>query len=445
MDVVLTDAARDGTTTAQDRDGWSRRTPDRYFDRGDGHGEGANIVLVWNQAGIDAIRQASIALDVEDPAYASRAMAMESVAVLDVLQAIHDQPGFLVSPEVPDDLSTEAAISSAAHGILSELYPGFKTAVDALLAESLRAVPDGAAEDAGVAFGLQVANAVIAARADDGADSIAYTELVAGHAPGEYRPTPPDFSRALQPNWGDVTPFTLESSEQFQPSGPPALTSDTYAAALAEVRRLGARDSEARTAEQTEIALFWSNDFGTSSEVGHWNQVSDQFLAEQGRSLQDNARLLAEVNVALADTYIAGWDAKYEESFWRPVTAIREAGHDGDWETAPDADWLPLLPATPNHPEYVSGHAFNGGAAARVLTDFFGPIPFSATSESLPGVVRSFDNFEQAAQEDAMSRIYAGVHFSFSTADGLVLGDQVATYALDVFQQRLDQPTNAVV
>ena len=147
------------------------------------------------------------------------------------------------------------------------------------------------------------------------------------------------------------------------------------------------------------------------------------------------------MNVGLADTLIAGWDAKYTYNFWRPVTAIHDANADGNPATKADADWSSLLPS-PGHPNYVSGHSVIGETAAKVMTDFFGPIPFTGTSETQPGVVRHFDNFEQAAKEEAVSRIYGGVHFPFSTEDGLALGGHVGDWVVDTFHQKLDIPSS---
>jgi PAP2 superfamily len=210
------------------------------------------------------------------------------------------------------------------------------------------------------------------------------------------------------------------------------LTSPEYTEAFNTVKRLGEIDSEQRTPDQTKAALFWSNDSGTYTTAGHWNNIATDLLTSQGTGVEDSARLLAELNVALADDFIATWDAKYTYVSWRPITAIRQAGEDGNPATSPDPSWKPLL-NTPPFPNYVSGHASSGAAAATVLTDFFGAIPFSATSPSLPGKTRYFDNFSEAAAEDGASRVYGGVHFGFSITDGTTLGQNVANTALASF------------
>ncbi|MDR7037778.1 hypothetical protein J2X36_002529 [Methylobacterium sp. BE186] len=407
-------------------DGWHDvPDPDPEFD---------NVVLDWNQAALDAIRHASITQPPEDAPYVSRALAMESIAMFDVLQAINNQPGFLVNLKAPAGISADAAVSAAAHEILVEFFPSYKQALDRAYEARLDEIHDGRAEERGVAFGTNVAEAVIAARAHDGSEELAHLGLVAGHEPGEYRPTPPDYTLAIQPDWGDVKPFVLASADQFRPGPPPDLTSAEYAADFKQVKLLGEVNSSVRTPEQTLSALWWSNDEDSYTRVGQWSDIADNILAEQGRSPLESAYLLTMLNVGLADAITACWETKYHYEAWRPVTAIHEAGEDGNRATRADADWLPLLPVTPDHPEYTSGHSVIGALAAKVMTDFFGPIPFSATSETVRDVVLHFDNFDQAAQEEAMSRIYAGVHFAYSAEAGLVMGSQVGDVVVNAFK-----------
>ena len=394
-----------------------------------------NVVLDWNQVVLGAIRHASITHPPEDAPYVSRALAMQSTAMFDVLQAIDNHPGFLVSLDAPTGISSEAAVSAAAHEILVELFPDYRPALDRAYALRLEQIEDGRAEDQGVAFGTKVADAVIAARAHDGSDELGHLGLVAGREPGEYRPTPPEYTLAIQPEWGDVTPFVLRSADQFRPGPPPAVTSVEYAQDFKQAKALGGAESAERTPEQALSALWWSNDENSYTRVGQWSDIADRLLADQGRSPLESAYLLTELNVGLADAITACWDTKYTYDAWRPITAIREAGRDGNPATRADPDWTPLLPITPDHPEYVSGHSVIGGLATKVMTGFFGPIPFSATSETLPDVVLHFDNFAQAAQSEADSRIYGGVHFAYSTEAGLVMGGQVGDVVVDAFQK----------
>jgi PAP2 superfamily len=386
-----------------------------------------NSVIEWNDRTLAAVAQT---LDTNAPR-ASYVLALESLAVHDALSAINDKPGYLVSLDAPKGISTDAAIAGAAERILSYEFPNQSDVFRAELDQGLQRVPDGPGESQGVAFGEAVADAIIGVRANDGADR-PMPVFLGGTAPGEWRPTPPDFLPGLEPEWGQVRPFALESGDQFRPAGPPALTSPEYADAFNTVKRLGEIDSEQRTPDQTKAALFWSNDRGTYTTAGHWNNIATDLLASQGTGVEGSALLLAELNVALADDFIATWDAKYRYVSWRPITAIRQADEDGNPATSPDPSWNPLL-NTPNFPNYVSGHASSGPAAAAVLTDFFGAIPFSATSPSLPGETRHFNNFTEAAAEDGVSRVYGGVHFGFSVTDGATLGQNVSNTALASF------------
>jgi membrane-associated phospholipid phosphatase len=187
------------------------------------------------------------------------------------------------------------------------------------------------------------------------------------------------------------------------------------------VKTLGAVNSSRRTADQTEIALFWADGAGTVTPPGHWNVIAQDVAARN--SMRQKARLFALLNVALADAGIASWDAKYTYNFWRPVTAIRAGDTDGNPATAPDPTWTSLI-TTPPFPEYTSGHSTFSGAAAAVLSRFYGTprVPFSTTSDALPGVVRDFSGFLEAAREAALSRLYGGIHFRSANEDGLKAG-----------------------
>ena len=409
-------------------------TPDLAADAPQAPAEGetavqldAEPVLAWDQRALDAIQA-----EAPSPLLASRALAMESIAVFVVVEAIGGASAALsADPEALEAVSA-AAVAAAAHRVLSGAFPAEGAALDASLAESLADVPDGAAETAAVAFGDAVADFVIALRADDGWNAVSAYE--GGTEPGEWRPTPPGFLPALAPQWASVEPFALARADQFRPEGPPDLGSAEYAAALEEVERLGSADSPERTAEQTEVALFWSDGAGTYTPPGHWNEIAAGIAEREGLGAAESARVLAALNVAMADAGVATWDAKYAYGSWRPVTAIRLADEDSRPDTAADPGWSPLL-VTPNHPEYVSGHAAFSGAAATVLTAFFGEVAFSATSSAaLPGVTRDFDSFADAAAEAGRSRVFGGIHFEFSDQDGLAMGRAVGDWVLDAFR-----------
>jgi membrane-associated phospholipid phosphatase len=202
------------------------------------------------------------------------------------------------------------------------------------------------------------------------------------------------------------------------PSRPPPSDDN---AAVSQVESLGDVDSTTRTPDQTQIALFWSDGAGTDTPPGHWNAIAEQVALQKKDSVVQDARLFAQLDIALADAAIAAWDAKYAYNYWRPITVIQQT----------DPTWKPLI-TTPNFPSYVSGHSTFSGAAEVVLSSFFGQnVTFSATSDGLPGVTRTFTSFAQAADEAGMSRIYGGIHYSFDNTAGLAMGRALGQYVVD--------------
>jgi hypothetical protein len=261
-----------------------------------------------------------------------------------------------------------------------------------------------------------------------------------GTAPGEYRFTPP-FNFVFLPQWGTLPPFTLHNAAQFRPGAPYLTKSKRYTEDFNEVKSLGGdgiTTPSARTADQTEIALFWYE----SSPLG-WNRIARTVSAAAGLTLWENARLFALLNLALADGYIATMDTKVHYNYWRPITAIRAAATDGNPDTDADPTWTPLLP-TPPIPDYDSGHSVEGGAAAQVLKRFFDTdtVSFSTCSTTLPAgsncydpspVTRSFTSFSQAADENGLSRILVGIHFRKAVTAGIEQGRKIGDHAVNVY------------
>ncbi len=397
-----------------------------------------DAVLTWNTVALKAIQ-----LDVTDPPVATRILAMESLAVYDTLAAIEGTPAFMVQRSVAGPVSVDAAVAVAAHRILALSYPAQRAQFDTVLGAGLAAIPDGEAKDTGIALGLTIADAVWAARSGDGFDE--FVEIPGSSVPGKWRPTAPVYDVADNPQWATVQPFALNSPDEYRPDPPPALDTAAYADAVAEIRSLGAANSTTRTADQTQQALFWADGGGSYTPPGHWNQIANEISLSQANSLSTNARLFAQLNVALADAAIACWDAKYEYRSWRPETAIQLAGEDGNDATVADPAWRPLL-LTPPHPDYVSGHSAFSAAAATILEATFGnDTAFSTTSATLPNVTRSFTSFRQAAEEAGRSRIYAGIHFEFANAAAAQLGDQVGAAVLARFALTEDTQAPVVV
>jgi membrane-associated phospholipid phosphatase len=358
----------------------------------------------------------------------TRVDAMVHVAIHDALNAIDRRyHPYALDAHADPNASPEAAVATAAHDVLvHELPPIRRPIAEAAYTDALAGIPDGAAKDAGIAIGQAAAAAIIALRTADGSQApMTYTP---GSGPGVWIPTPPDFLPAAVPGWGNVTPFAMRSGAQFRLDRPDYfdLTSDAYTADYEEVKSIGETNSSVRTPEQSEIARFWYE-----PSVQGWNRIARIASGQQNFDLWESARLFALLNIALADAYIAHFDTKYLYNFWRPVTAIRAADTDGNDDTVPDPEWTSYL-ITPNIPDYPSGHATAGAAAATVLTRFVkhDALTFSSTSGApFPGITRTFESFWAAAEENAASRVYAGIHFRTATVDGLRLGEQVGRFA----------------
>ena len=409
----------------------------------------ANEVLTWNETALKAIAaggQTSVQI--------SRTLAMVQGAVHDALNAITRRYAAYYF-EGPGDAgaSPDAAVAAAAHTVLVGVIPSFGTpaqkvaalalAEDAYMA-SLSHGGDGVAKTRGVAVGRAAGAAMLALRQDDGATKDApYTP---GTGPGKWRPHPnpdppnppiankelaPGYAPANLPGWGNVTPFTLLSAAQFWLPGPPALASEAYARDYNELKRLGGQKSEARTAEQTEIARFWFE--GPPA----WSRIARVVAQGRGLDAWDSARLLALMHLAMADSYIAGFKIRYVYDSWRPVTAIREGDTDGNDATAGDPSWNSLQ-NTPNVSDYPSTQSTFSGAAAAALAGVLGTdqVSFSVTSgPPFTDITRSFTSVSQAARESADSRIYAGIHFRSACEDGLVLGRKIGERAVALYLQ----------
>ncbi len=374
-----------------------------------------DVVTDWNTAALNAIRAGSTA-----PPIASRSLAILHVSIYDAVNGIaRTHEPYLVQSSASASASREAAASAAAHEALVNLFPAGASSFDMVHAAILAGIPDGPQKTAGIVWGEFVANQILAARANDGFDAI--VPPPGGSGPGVWVPTPPAFLPYLLPQWGFVMPFAMSSSSQFRPPGPPSLDSQRYAADYNEVKELGAAVGSTRTEEQTQIALFWADGAGTETPPGHWNSIAQTIADAQGNTLEENARLFALLNIAMADAAICAWDAKYTFHFWRPVTAIAFA--------EPELHWTSFI-VTPPFPDYVSGHSTFSGAAATVLPLFYGTenLPFTTGSDFLPGVYRSFSTCLDAAEEAAVSRLYGGIHFRSANEDGLQAGISIGEW-----------------
>ncbi len=397
-----------------------------------------DVVTDWNDISLAAIRT-----DKTNPPKATRHLAMVHTAIYDAVNSIdRSHRPYHILQSVPAGTSMEAAAAAAAHHILTNVYPAQQAVFDASYVQSLAIIPDDQGKTDGITLGETVANLIIQLRANDhSTDVVSYTP---GTDPGDWQPTPPAFAPALLPNWPLVTCWALQSGNQLQPPSKPALDSAEYTAAFNEVKALGAKTGSIRTAEQSEIAQFWSDGAGTETPPGHWNRIAHTLADQQGLTLAQNARLFALLNIALADASIVAWDCKYKFNDWRPITAIREADTDGNPNTDLDPAWESFI-TTPPFPSYTSGHSTFSGAASTVLARYFGTdnLAFVTISDGLPGVERSFMSLSQAANEAGISRIYGGIHWQYDNQFGLSSGRALGEYvANNVLQAEINADLN---
>ncbi len=402
----------------------------------DGSSSAGTVVLHWNETMGRAAIAACIA-PLDNPLQESRMYAMAQLAIHDALNAIDRRARSYAEPfRARRGADPRAAVAAAARDTLTSAiaeipppFDGCRPAATAVVEEfyeqELTAIPTGPSKARGVAAGQRAAAQLIALRAHDGSDTpLVVEDYPQGTAPGAWRFTP-GVPFAFAPGWGGVTPFAITSADQFPAAGPMDLTSAQYVRNLSEVKRLGGDDvttPSARTPEQTEIALFWRQ-----SSPLMWNQVGRSLARSHHLDAWDQARMFGLLNAALADAYIASFAKKYDDPFWRPITAIREAANDSNPRTHPDPTWTPLRP-TPPIPDHDSAHAAEGGAAAGVLTAFFGTdrLSFSLCSESIPDhgcssatpTLRGFRSISAAASENAVSRVLIGFHFRHASEVG---------------------------
>jgi PAP2 superfamily len=377
-------------------------------------------VIQWNQE----LQKVLVAPGAQPASiHPTRTLAITQIAVYDAVNGIlgGGRP-LLVDLHGPRSASADAAAAAAARTTIDALLPSQQPTIDAFFQSSLAQIGSGEHVDRGIRFGNAVAQAVLAARAADGATATP-PAFIPGTGPGEYQLTPPAFAPAGFTQTPHVTPFVLDTPSQFRPAPPPALTSTKYAADFNEVKSLGELNSTTRTADQTDIGKFW----GAAPIWIVWNQIADQTTLGFGNSLEQNARLFALLDTTLADSAIALYDAKYAYHYWRPITAIT-ASNQGNPNTVADPNWVPLA-NTANDPSYPGAHATFSQAAATVLEDFFGTdaFSFSLTNPSV-GITRSFKSFSQASDEASASRIYAGQHFRYDEEAGQTLGSEVAGF-----------------
>jgi hypothetical protein len=380
-----------------------------------------SAVVAWNERAYEI----GFAEDGFRTFRAHRAYALMHLAMHDALNAaVPRYRPYAYRGRSPGAHPTAAA-AQAAHDVLLAQYPRAAAVLTAELAASLATVPAGAARERGIALGGRAARAILTLREGDGWNGD--TGYTFQEGAGRYRTTPDWKGFVVQPGFRAARPFGIEAPAQVRPPPPPALASPEYAAAFREVKEQGRAGSSARTADQSGYAIWWM-EFSEGSFV----RLARELVEKQRPDAWQAARLFALLSMALFDTYVAVWDAKYLYNHWRPYTAIRAAGEDGNPDTEPDVAWESLRPVPP-HPEYVSAHAAGCAASAEILEKTLGaPGPFTMTTTTAPPGMpsRRFDSFAAAARECADSRVRLGWHFRYATDAGLVLGQKVAAHLL---------------
>jgi PAP2 superfamily len=398
-------------------------------------------VLEWNQIFIDMLI-ATNAANASSP----RLGAIVHTAIFDAYNGIDRRyTPIFVNNEAPDCASRRAAVIAAAYTALASLFPSQKPALDTSYAASLAALTDNCDDadqgsrrrgscarrieriERGIAWGTDVAQAVLAWRGTDGF-SASYVPFNGGTAVGQWRPTPPLFGPMSSQGLAFTAMFVLDNSTQYRPGPPRALTSPTYTDDFNAVKVLGRDTGSARTVDQTALAPFWD---GNASI--HWNQAANQMARANHLSMSDSNRLLAVLNIAMADTMSTTWSAKRfygDVSFevtWRPVTSIALADTDGNPHTLPEPGWLPLI-NTPSHPEYPAGHPSLNGAAATVLLSYFRrqQQTFTLTTTGQPS--RTYNSIAQARSDGNNARVWGGMHYPSTVAISDAAGEAIANY-----------------
>lgn len=473
----------------------------------------ADEILDWNATMRD-IMQTRTDPYFANPGYSTRSMAMTNGAMFDIMMSFDKQyTPYLYNGAAPTGASQTAAMAQASYVILNSLYGSayggaanqgndatqaatIAARLQSDLSAKLNTVNDVNALNAGVALGNQVAAQYLAARANDGINVPVQYLPDANQTPGHWQPDPFNpTQQAWGPNWGNVTPFVLTGSNQFNVPAPPALGSIEYKLAYDEVKSLGSYNSTTRTQDQTDIGVFWGYDRATMGPPPIlYSKNLEEISKVMGNSQVENARLFTLVSLGMADAGVASWDAKFNYDLWRPVTGIQQGDNDGNVLTVGDPNWRPLgAPGndpnaftddfTPPFPAYVSGHATFGGVTYEILRQFYGTdlLNYTLTSDemaagshvvamsslspsdvmalrsaygdayvdaavtagqiSIANKMRMFNSFSEAEFENALSRVYLGVHWSFDATEGVNLGNQIGEYAFANFLTAVPEPS----
>ena len=397
----------------------------------------AELILDWNTQAVNAIQSLG-----EDTAQASRDMALLSTAVYDAINGIDGgYTAYYVQGSGPSGASMDAAAASAAKTVLEALYPTLGSSFDSLYTNEISTISNGQSKTDGINWGNQVATAILTARSGDGASNAATTPYNPSGQIGRWAATPtqngPGYQfPPTQPGWGNVTPFGITQGNQFRPTNTLDTTSAAYATSFNQVQSLGSISSSTRTAAQTASAFAWAAPIGSVTAAGQWNQIASQIIHGAGLDLRTQARIMATLNIAVADATISAFDASYANDNWRPVTGIAYGGdnindYDGNPATTGDQFWNPLVD-TPPMPSFVNANTAIAGAAARVLKYYFGnhgvQVMVDTNGDGVPDTLMTFSSIDAALADAQMAPIWGGTDFSYATDAGVLAGDQSAGF-----------------
>jgi hypothetical protein len=375
---------------------------------------------------------------------------MMHIAIYDAVQSIDRrfEPYCVLVPGASG--SRVAAAAAAARGVLANRFPAQAASIGTTYSSYL-ATNGVAADDPGVSVGEKAAAAIIALRAGDGSFPANPTPFNGAGEPGMWRPTPSylsgtpaAFSSMAAPWLVDVTPFAVKSASQFRAKKPPELTSREYAEAFDEVKAVGGLQSTRRTAEQTDVAYFWSDNTPIQ-----WNRALRSIATAYLTDIGESARLFALANLSAADAIMTCWETKIHYCYWRPVTAIQEAAADGNPSTDADVNWKPLL-NTPNYPDYSSGANSVTGAMTRTLELFFEndevvvSVTSTVTALAPEKRTRTFHRFSAIADEVVDARIFLGYHFRFADVAAREQGTRVAKWAFTHVLRPLNEGDHSI-
>ena len=398
-------------------------------------GDTPDMVLIWNQIFIKTL----IATNTANSS-SQRLGAIVHTAIFDAYNGVEKRyTHVMVEPNAPAGASRRAAVIAAAHRALVRLFPSQEAELDNYYSGSIAALWDedegGQSRDRGIEWGETVAYAVLAARDADGF-SVSRPNFTGGLATGQWRPTPPANGPMSAQGLAFTNTFVLDDSTQFMPPPPRGLETQTYADDLNEVKAWGRRTDSLRTPDQSALAVFWE---GNASV--HWNQAANQMACANRLTMSQNNRLLAVLNIAMADTAFTVWRAKRtfgadpSAVTWRPVTAIPLAGTDNNDDTTLEAGWLPLV-TTPSHPEYPAGHPGQNGVAATVLLAHFGDLQtFKLTTAGQ--LDRMYYSISDARSDGNNGRVWGGMHYRSTVEISDAMGAAIANYVNSVAMQRV--------